>query len=109
MRVLGINDEVTTCECCGKSNLKRTVVLSTGEGEVHYGTECAARALGQSKQDTVKAARTAERGRIQEAYRDVVRAANSHMAAYNAWLEKTYGDTKSNLERHRAFLLVRAN
>lgn len=45
MRVLGINDEVTTCECCGKSNLKCTVVLTNGEGEVHYGRDCAARAV----------------------------------------------------------------
>lgn len=45
MKILGINDEVTTCECCGRSGLKRTVVLSTGEGEVRYGSECAAKAM----------------------------------------------------------------
>lgn len=45
MRVLGINDDVTTCECCGKSGLKCTVVLTNGEGEVHYGRDCAARAV----------------------------------------------------------------
>jgi hypothetical protein len=44
MRILGISDDVTTCECCGKSNLKCTVVLTNGEGEVHYGRDCAARA-----------------------------------------------------------------
>lgn len=44
-KVLGINDDVTTCECCGKSNLKCTVVLTNGEGEVHYGRDCAARAI----------------------------------------------------------------
>lgn len=45
LRILGVNDEVTTCECCGKSNLKLTVVLTDGEGERHYGRDCAARAL----------------------------------------------------------------
>lgn len=45
MRILGINDDVTTCECCGKSNLKCTVVLTNGEGEVHYGRDCAAKAI----------------------------------------------------------------
>lgn len=44
-KLLGINDDVTTCECCGKSGLKCTVVLSNGEGEVCYGRDCAARAL----------------------------------------------------------------
>lgn len=45
MKLLGINDDVTTCECCGKANLKCTVVLGTDAGEVHYGRDCAARAL----------------------------------------------------------------
>lgn len=44
-RILGINDDVTTCECCGKSNLKCTVVLTNGEGEVHFGRDCAAKAI----------------------------------------------------------------
>lgn len=44
-KVLGKNDEVTTCECCGKSNLKLTVILTNGEGEVRYGRDCAARVL----------------------------------------------------------------
>lgn len=50
-----ISDEVTTCECCGKSNLKLTVVLSNGEGEVFYGRDCAARKLlGNNKSGSVK-------------------------------------------------------
>lgn len=44
-KVLGKNDEVTTCECCGKAGLKLTVVMTNGEGEVRYGRDCAARAL----------------------------------------------------------------
>lgn len=44
-KVLGKNDEVTTCECCGKANLKLTVVLTDGEREVRYGRDCAARAI----------------------------------------------------------------
>lgn len=44
-RILGVNDEVTVCECCGKSNLKCTVVLTNGDGEVHFGRDCAARAM----------------------------------------------------------------
>lgn len=49
--LLGIDDEVTTCECCGKTNLKCTAVLaildadSTARGEVRFGRDCAARAL----------------------------------------------------------------
>ena len=49
-RVLGITDEFTTCEQCGKRGLKRTVVLeSDTTGIVRYGTDCAAAALLGSK------------------------------------------------------------
>ena len=44
-RILGINDDVTTCECCGKSGLKCTVVLTDGERELAYGRDCAAKAV----------------------------------------------------------------
>lgn len=54
-RILGINDEVTTCECCGKSGLKCTVVLTNGESEVRYGRQCAAHAVhGNKKASSVK-------------------------------------------------------
>ena len=44
-RILGINDDITTCECCGKSGLKCTVVLTDGERELAYGRDCAAKAV----------------------------------------------------------------
>lgn len=49
VKLLGINNDVTTCECCGKTNLKRTAVLELPDGSiVHYGRDCAARKLGKS-------------------------------------------------------------
>lgn len=57
---LGLTDEVTTCECCGKSELKATVALETLDGGiVHYGTTCATRALGikrSAKPEEIKGA-----------------------------------------------------
>lgn len=45
VRVLGTTDETSTCECCGKTNLKKVVVLEI-EGEiVRYGCDCASKAL----------------------------------------------------------------
>lgn len=44
-RILGINDDVTTCECCGRAGLKKTVVLESDEKIVHFGSDCAANAL----------------------------------------------------------------
>jgi hypothetical protein len=49
-KLLGIVDEVTTCDCCGKTRLARTVAMEREDGEVvHYGTTCAARALTGSR------------------------------------------------------------
>ena len=55
-KVLGINDDVTTCECCGRSNLKATVVLESADGSmVHFGKDCAARVMtGDNKSSAVK-------------------------------------------------------
>lgn len=46
VRVLGTSDEVTTCDACGKTNLKRTVALSINDSDpVYYGTDCAAQTI----------------------------------------------------------------
>ncbi len=49
---LGISDEVTVCELCGKADLKCTMELSQCDADgneiavVRYGRDCGARALG---------------------------------------------------------------
>ena len=53
-RLLAICDDVTTCDCCGKQDLKCTMALEeldadgNAMGEVYYGRDCGARALGWS-------------------------------------------------------------
>ena len=49
----GTTGDITTCDCCGKSDLKSTVIivgLDAGGAETgdlrHYGSTCAAKALG---------------------------------------------------------------
>jgi len=45
-KILAITDETHTCECCGKTNLKRVVVIEKADGQiVRYGTTCAANAM----------------------------------------------------------------
>ena len=43
--LLGITDEVTTCELCGKTPLKHTYALDIDGETVYYGSTCGARAL----------------------------------------------------------------
>lgn len=50
VKFLGVNDDVTTCEKCGKTDLKRTVAIQFEDGSIaNYGCDCAARALHTSK------------------------------------------------------------
>src|SRR5262245_862665 len=44
-RILGITDETTICECCGRTNLKKTVVITDGAETFRFGSECAAKRL----------------------------------------------------------------
>jgi len=48
-QVLGITDEVTVCDCCGKSPLKSTYIVQMIEsGEIlHYGSTCVCRNTGK--------------------------------------------------------------
>lgn len=46
--VLGTCDNVTTCDCCGRDGLKRTVALDNGAGVTFYGTTCASKASKRS-------------------------------------------------------------
>ena len=43
-KVLGVNDDMDFCECCGKQNLARVVWIENPEtGKIqHFGTVCAA-------------------------------------------------------------------
>lgn len=50
LKVLGITDDRTDCDCCGKVNLKCTVALERESGElVYFGRHCAALAVHGSK------------------------------------------------------------
>jgi hypothetical protein len=70
--IKGTTQDYTTCDCCGRDNLKKTVILiphSNGEShsdaEVYFGVDCAARALGKSESGTRNKAENIERARQQ--------------------------------------------
>jgi purine nucleoside permease len=45
---IAITDETNTCEKCGKTNLKRVVVLKVDGEFIRVGTDCAAKMLRQA-------------------------------------------------------------
>lgn len=71
------DDSITTCECCGRTNLKATVLMQSDLGElVHFGRTCAARNSGKSSQQITKeirAERDAAHGRAGNALMDLRR------------------------------------
>lgn len=79
-RALGTDDSVTTCDCCGKSNLKFTVAIELDDGEiVHYGQICARRNTGKD-QRTI----TSEIKASQQAARDAARSEYTASPEYAA-------------------------
>lgn len=91
-RVLGTTDDVTTCECCGRADLKGTVVLQwtlDGEdvgGPVFFGCVCAARAVGEPAKAIKAAAKSADDEKAARLQRGRDRLHAAKMAAYEAHL-----------------------
>ena len=75
---LYLDDSVTSCECCGRKNLKATVLMRSDLGElIHFGQVCAARNSGKTRQQVTKeirAERDAAFGRASNHLRALERA-----------------------------------
>lgn len=50
-KILGVDDSVNSCECCGKSNLKSTVIVEIDGSVFHYGSVCATRHTGMNDKE----------------------------------------------------------
>ena len=58
MKALYITDEIDTCDCCGRTDLKATVAMQLNDGGIlHYGRTCAARNSGKTSQQITKEVR----------------------------------------------------
>ena len=58
---IGTTDTVTVCDCCGRANLKGTVVLQADDDFVHFGSTCGARALGMTVKEFDGGAKSADK------------------------------------------------
>ncbi len=100
---LGTTDEVSTCDCCGKTNLKSTLALSVDGGEaVYYGVVCAARAIGRSEKEVRSGARAADKAKAKAAA-EAERKAHyeafvAQRARWQAWLQAN-GTGRDDYER----------
>jgi hypothetical protein len=84
---LGTTDEHTSCDCCGKKDLKSTVAirnLETGE-DLFFGVTCAARALNLQVAEVRRGAAAADRAeseRQEAVRRAAVEAENARWTAF---------------------------
>jgi len=72
-KILGTDDAVNTCDCCGKTNLKATVIVEVDGEILHYGSVCATRHTGLNSKEIKVAIQTEVDGRklaAQKAYRN---------------------------------------
>lgn len=69
-KILGIDDSVNTCECCGKTGLKSTVVVDANGEIKHYGSVCATRHTGKDSKTINREVKAADLARLDAAMRE---------------------------------------
>jgi hypothetical protein len=100
-RVGGTTDQITTCELCGKPELKGTVQMIELDADGndftdhYYGSSCAAKAAGWTQKAVTMGARAADRAK-KEAAEAARWKAQAEESAYRAkakewWLTENYG------------------
>ncbi len=81
---LYISDERDTCDCCGKTGLKRVVVMRLDDSSLAYwGTTCASRNSGKDRRTIKEEIKQARDYRVNEAREHLFKA-----EAYKAWCNK---------------------
>src|SRR5258707_10369859 len=81
--VLGYEEAVNTCDCCGKTNLNGTFAVERDDGEVlHFGCVCVTRHTGKAAKIIRKEAKDATADRRRAAVAEF--KAHPSVAALNA-------------------------
>jgi hypothetical protein len=92
MRAAGTTDEITTCECCGRENLKGTVIMMTVDADGNdiaqsfFGSTCAARAAGRPVAEIDREAAGADKAAREAAARARRQAAAARELEWAEWL-----------------------
>lgn len=88
-RYLGTTDDVTTCDCCGRTGLKNTVVIEMHDDAepLYYGVTCAARALKTTAKEVRYEAKRADTLKREKEAAERQEERNKATAAWSAWLD----------------------
>lgn len=63
-QILGTDDAVNACDCCGKSGLKMTVIVLVDGETLHYGSTCATRHTGLTGREITAEVKARRDGRV---------------------------------------------
>lgn len=79
---------MTTCDCCGRTGLKSTVVIEMHDGSepVYYGVTCAAHALKTTAKAVRYEAKRADTLKHEKESAERQEEHNKAMAGWHAWL-----------------------
>jgi hypothetical protein len=102
-RLVGVTDERDSCDCCGRTDLKRVVVLHNGEDHVFFGSHCAARLLGKPVRDVNRQANAAQRRREQ-----TERTARHAAQRETERIEALAAGFRADLDGINAYVMARA-
>lgn len=104
-RYLGTTDDVTTCDCCGRTGLKNTVVIEMHDDAepLYYGVTCAAHALKTTAKEVRYEAKRADTIKREKKAAERQEEHNKAMAPWYAWLNSQVpslvGQTFLQIER----------
>lgn len=88
----GVTDQVDTCECCGRQDLKRAVALSDEHGEVVFmGVVCAAAAMRLPADAVRTGAKSAQAAKDAEVAKAKAAKADEEFAAWSRFLRTQTG------------------
>ena len=101
-QILGTTADYNGCDCCGRENLKKYVVISHEDGTIgHYGTSCAAIMINVDTADVRKEANAADKAKAAAAEKARRATANAEIAEWEAWLAAN-GTGSCTIERVRS-------
>jgi hypothetical protein len=96
-KIIGTTQDVTDCECCGRTDLKKTVIVAILDadgnttGVAHYGTVCAAHATKRTAKQITNEANAADAAQRAAKERERAERSDREYRAYMAWLTNTTG------------------
>ena len=92
MRYLGTSDDVTACDCCGKTRLKSTVAIEdASENVVYYGVTCAAKALRVDVKTVRTGTRDADHAKAEATRANVKVVSDAAAIAWRDGIRRVFG------------------